>query len=166
MPFFLASIGSAVNIRILIGYFTIMPRKACIDAPGALHHIIVRGIERRKINLDDIDKTNFLERLGKILTETETRCFAWALMSNHFLCEASHKKMKRQEAPMRKRKMREPGVKRIHRQAPPMIRRSLKGTKAVMLSRMMTAASVACRKKKRKATTASQKGNQPLPIRA
>jgi len=26
-----------------------MPRKARIDAPGALHHIIVRGIERRKI---------------------------------------------------------------------------------------------------------------------
>ena len=26
-----------------------MPRKARIDALGALHHIIVRGIERRKI---------------------------------------------------------------------------------------------------------------------
>ena len=26
-----------------------MPRKAIIDAPGALHHVIVRGIERRKI---------------------------------------------------------------------------------------------------------------------
>jgi len=24
-----------------------MPRKARIDAPGALHHIIIRGIERR-----------------------------------------------------------------------------------------------------------------------
>jgi len=28
-----------------------MPRKARIDAPGALHHIIVRGIERRKFFL-------------------------------------------------------------------------------------------------------------------
>jgi len=26
-----------------------MPRKARLDAPGALHHIIVRGINRRKI---------------------------------------------------------------------------------------------------------------------
>jgi len=26
-----------------------MPRKARIDAPGALHHVIVRGIERGKI---------------------------------------------------------------------------------------------------------------------
>jgi len=29
-----------------------MPRKARIDAPGALHHIIVRGIERRKLFKD------------------------------------------------------------------------------------------------------------------
>ena len=36
-----------------------MPRKACIDAPGALHHIIVRGIERRKIFYDDDDLDNF-----------------------------------------------------------------------------------------------------------
>ncbi|MFZ3047641.1 MAG: hypothetical protein WA151_17150, partial [Desulfatirhabdiaceae bacterium] len=27
-------------------YQTFMPRKARIDAPGAVHHIIVRGIER------------------------------------------------------------------------------------------------------------------------
>jgi len=33
-----------------------MPRKARIDAPGALHHIIVRGIERRKIFYDDNDR--------------------------------------------------------------------------------------------------------------
>jgi REP element-mobilizing transposase RayT len=39
-----------------------MPRKARIDAPGALHHIIVRGIERRKIFYDDDDRDNFLER--------------------------------------------------------------------------------------------------------
>ena len=31
-----------------------MPRKARIDAPGALHHIIVRGIERRKIFVEKV----------------------------------------------------------------------------------------------------------------
>jgi putative transposase len=61
-----------------------MPRKARIDAPGAIHHIIVRGIERRKIFFDDTDRSNFLDRLGNILTETETACFAWALIPNHF----------------------------------------------------------------------------------
>jgi REP element-mobilizing transposase RayT len=61
-----------------------MPRKARIDAPGALHHIIVRGIERRKIFEDDTDRINFLDRLGKVLSETVTKCFAWALIPNHF----------------------------------------------------------------------------------
>jgi hypothetical protein len=53
-----------------------MPGKTCIDAPGALHHIIVWGIERRKIFYDDDDRNNFLERLGAILTETRTLCLA------------------------------------------------------------------------------------------
>lgn len=60
-----------------------MPRKARIDAPGALHHIIVRGIERRRIFYDDHDRDNFVERLGGILTETQTCCLAWALIPNH-----------------------------------------------------------------------------------
>jgi len=60
-----------------------MPRKARIDATGALHHIIVRGIERRKIFYDDADRDAFVSRLGKVLTETHTDCFAWALIPNH-----------------------------------------------------------------------------------
>ena len=61
-----------------------MPRKARIDAPGALHHIIARGIERRKIFLDDDDRENFLERLGSLIAASGTQCFAWALIPNHF----------------------------------------------------------------------------------
>jgi REP element-mobilizing transposase RayT len=61
-----------------------MPRKSRIDAPGALHHIIARGIERRKIFWDDADRDNFLERLGRILEESQTACYAWALIPNHF----------------------------------------------------------------------------------
>jgi REP element-mobilizing transposase RayT len=60
-----------------------MPRKARIDAPGALHHIIVRGIERRKIFYNNRDRDNFLERLAVVLTETSTPCFAWTLIPNH-----------------------------------------------------------------------------------
>ncbi len=61
-----------------------MPRKARIDAPGALHHIIVRGIEKRKIFNDNTDRQRFIQRLGKILSESQTPCYAWALMPNHF----------------------------------------------------------------------------------
>jgi len=61
-----------------------MPRKARLDAPDALHHIMVRGIERRKIFRDDTDRDDFLKRLGGILRESQSPCFAWALMPNHF----------------------------------------------------------------------------------
>ena len=61
-----------------------MPRQARIDAPGALHHIICRGIEQRNIFNDDVDRENFLDRLGIILKETFTACYGWALMPNHF----------------------------------------------------------------------------------
>ncbi len=40
-----------------------MPRKARIDAPGALHHIIIREIERKAIFKDNADRVNFFERL-------------------------------------------------------------------------------------------------------
>jgi REP element-mobilizing transposase RayT len=61
-----------------------MPRKARIDAPGALHHIIARGIERREIFCDDEDRDDFLRRLGEIVSESKTQCYAWALLPNHF----------------------------------------------------------------------------------
>jgi putative transposase len=60
-----------------------MPRKARIDAPGALHHVIVRGINKRIIFKDNLDRDDFLGRLGGLVSETETKCFAWALMPNH-----------------------------------------------------------------------------------
>ena len=61
-----------------------MPRKARIDAPGAFHHIICLGIERRKIFYDDADRDNFLERLGEILIDSSTPCYGWALIPKHF----------------------------------------------------------------------------------
>ena len=61
-----------------------MPRKSRIDAPGALHHLIVRGIERRKVFDDDSDRDNFIDRLEHIVTDTKTGCYAWALIPNHF----------------------------------------------------------------------------------
>lgn len=61
-----------------------MPRKSRIDAPGALQHIIARGIEQKEIFKDDRDRNNFLDRLGDILTDTKTICYAWALIPNHF----------------------------------------------------------------------------------
>ena len=60
-----------------------MPRSARLDAPGVVHHVIIRGIERRKIFRDNNDRNNFLERLSKLVIETDTACYAWVFMSNH-----------------------------------------------------------------------------------
>ena len=59
-----------------------MPRKSRIDAPGALNYVIARGINRQKVFADDRDRHNFLDRLGDLLVETKTGCYAWALISN------------------------------------------------------------------------------------
>jgi REP element-mobilizing transposase RayT len=60
-----------------------MPRKARIDAPGALHHIIIRGIEKRQIFRDNNDREQFIQRLCDIIADTDTPCYAWALIPNH-----------------------------------------------------------------------------------
>jgi REP element-mobilizing transposase RayT len=60
-----------------------MPRAARLDAPGVVHHIIVRGIERRDIFRDDQDRETFLGRLEKLLPATQATCYAWAFLPNH-----------------------------------------------------------------------------------
>ena len=60
-----------------------MPRQARLDAPGTLHHVIDRGIEKRKIVDDRADRNNFVSRMGQIASETDTVIYAWALMTNH-----------------------------------------------------------------------------------
>ncbi len=57
-----------------------MPRKARLDAPGTLHHVIIRGIERRAIVDDDKDRENFVSRMGHLAFETGTGIFAWTVM--------------------------------------------------------------------------------------
>jgi REP element-mobilizing transposase RayT len=55
-----------------------MPLVPCIN------HIIVRGIEKSKIFKDHADRQSFIERIGDILSDRQTPCYAWALMPNHF----------------------------------------------------------------------------------
>jgi len=54
------------------------------DAPGVVHHVMVRGIERRRIFHDDRDREELLRRLSILVPELGFRCFGWALMPNHF----------------------------------------------------------------------------------
>ena len=47
-----------------------MPRQARLDAPGTLHHVMVRGIERRRIVDDGKDRGTFMARLGEAAAST------------------------------------------------------------------------------------------------
>jgi REP element-mobilizing transposase RayT len=49
-----------------------------------LQHVFARGIERRDIFMDENDRQSFLDRLATILEETQTQCYAWTLIPDHF----------------------------------------------------------------------------------
>jgi putative transposase len=60
-----------------------MPRQARLDIPGALHHLMLRGINKSSIFEDDQDRSQFLSRLEKNITSADARVYAWVLMTNH-----------------------------------------------------------------------------------
>lgn len=60
-----------------------MPRTARLDIAGVIQHVIVRGVERRDIFLDDDDRQSFLDRFSSLLIQTGTECLAWSLLTNH-----------------------------------------------------------------------------------
>jgi len=62
-----------------------MPRGPRLDAPGALHHVMVRGQERRRIFDTTADRRDFLQRLEAVVTATRLTVLTWALLPNHVL---------------------------------------------------------------------------------
>jgi putative transposase len=61
-----------------------MPRRARLDAPGTLHHVIGRGIAGTKIFRSDKDREDFLHRMADLCACTALTVYAWALMDTHF----------------------------------------------------------------------------------
>jgi len=70
-----------------------MPRLARLDAPGVLHHVMGRGIERRKIFLNKKDQKDFIDRLAELAVNGSMSIYAWALLPNHFhlLCKTKNR---------------------------------------------------------------------------
>ncbi|NTW09738.1 MAG: hypothetical protein HGA26_00075, partial [Chlorobiaceae bacterium] len=60
-----------------------MPRGPRLDAPGTLHHVIVRGIEQGSIVRDDMDRKTFVDRMGLLANGSGTGIYAFSLMTNH-----------------------------------------------------------------------------------
>jgi REP-associated tyrosine transposase len=62
-----------------------MPRQPRLDAPGALHHVIGRGINGVKIFDSRKDREDFIERLAGLCGADALSVYSWAFLSNHFL---------------------------------------------------------------------------------
>jgi putative transposase len=60
-----------------------MPRQPRLDAPDTLHHVMVRGLERRAIFRDDTDRADFVARLASLAETGALTVYAWALLPNH-----------------------------------------------------------------------------------
>jgi putative transposase len=61
-----------------------MPRKARITLPGAVHHVMSRGIEGNAIFRNDEDRHYFLHLLEKNVAKSGYLLYAWCLMDNHY----------------------------------------------------------------------------------
>src|SRR3974377_812126 len=60
-----------------------MPRQPRLDAPGTLHHVMVRGIERTVLFRDDRDRTDFAARLATLVEDGAWTVCPWAPLPNH-----------------------------------------------------------------------------------
>ena len=70
-----------------------MPRQSRLDAPGVLHHVMGRGIEKRNIFINDTDRHDFIERLSGLSDDGAMDIYAWVLLPNHFhlLCKTRNR---------------------------------------------------------------------------
>jgi hypothetical protein len=73
----------AKNLKRIVLYVTGGSSQDRLDAPGVLHHVIIRGIERRQIFTDDQERDSLVDRLSILFPETQTAYFARVFMSNH-----------------------------------------------------------------------------------
>ena len=60
-----------------------MPRGPRLDAPGVLHHVMVRGLERRPLFRDDRDRADLVGRLAGLAKTGAVTVYAWALLPDH-----------------------------------------------------------------------------------
>lgn len=61
-----------------------MARLLRYDVADSLHHVTNRGLDRRDIVRDDLDRREFVRLLGRVAKRHRWRVFAWVLLDNHF----------------------------------------------------------------------------------
>ena len=63
-----------------------MPRKARLNVPGAVYHVMGRCLNHLTLFTDDTDREQFLSLFALYLTRTNTRCYAWVLLMDTQYC--------------------------------------------------------------------------------
>ncbi len=71
-----------------------MPRQARLDVSGALHHIMVRGINKSTIFEDDQDRIRFLEQLGQTVNKGNERILGTGDFVQTILKEAEESQLR------------------------------------------------------------------------
>ena len=75
--------GRCNSIQLWIALHS-MPRGPRLDAPGVLHHIMARAIERQLLFRDDHDREDFVHRVAAWAEAEGLFVYAWTLLPNHF----------------------------------------------------------------------------------
>jgi len=60
-----------------------MARKLRVEYKGAIYHVTLRGVERRRLFDDAADRERMVERLGDYAEEYGLRVYLYCLMANH-----------------------------------------------------------------------------------
>ena len=61
-----------------------MPRAPRQEIPGAIHHVVAKGVSGQEIVRDDYDRRALWMRLGRTVGRYRWRCFAYCFMDTHF----------------------------------------------------------------------------------
>ena len=78
-----------------------MPRKPREHSESGVYHVMLRGINRQDIFLDEEDNLRFLETVYRYKVKSKLQVLAWCILSNHVHllikegCEAIHQTIKR-----------------------------------------------------------------------
>ncbi len=69
-----------------------MARAHRTDAPGAVHHVMIRGVDGRQIFSGDSSREDFLARFALLVREMGFVVLAWCLLGNHahFVVKTGH----------------------------------------------------------------------------
>lgn len=60
-----------------------MARKLRVEYEGAIYHVVIRGVEQRRLFDDDSDRERMVDRLGCYATTYGVRLYLYCLMRNH-----------------------------------------------------------------------------------